>query len=250
MWPLRRRRSPTPVDPANFTETTFVSSTEIGSITGIAWAPDGSNRLFVTRKGGFSGQQTAQVRIIQNGTILPTPFATESVFTSSECGLLGIAFDPDFVNNGYVYFFLTASSSEQKIVRYTASGNVGTNRTEIVTGLPTNGANHDGGGIGIGNDGRLYWSVGDLGNGTGVDADILSLAAKIGRVNRFTGAALNDNPFFGQGEREHEQDLVARLSQSVHDDLPGRDGAALEQHRRHELGAGLRAEARRARGLE
>ncbi len=150
----------------------------------------------MARKGGFNAQQIAQVRIVQNGAVLPTPFATESVFTSSECGLIGLAFDPDFVNNGYVYFFVTASSSEQRIVRYTASGNVGINRTEIITGLPTNGANHDGGGIGIGNDGRLYWSVGDLGNGTGVDANLTSLAAKIGRANRFTGAALNDNPFF------------------------------------------------------
>ena len=186
----------TPVDPANFSETIYVSSADIGSTTGIAWAPDGSGRLFVARKGGFSGQQTAQVRIVQNGAVLPTPFATESVFTSSECGLIGIAFDPDFVSNGYVYFFVTASGSEQKIVRYTASGNVGTNRTEIVTGLPTNGANHDGGRVGIGNDGRLYWSIGDLGNGTGVDGNLTSLAAKIGRANRFTGEALNDNPFF------------------------------------------------------
>lgn len=186
----------TPVDPANFSESVYVSSSLIGSTTGIAWAPDGSGRLFVTRKGGFSGQQTAEVRIVQNGTVLATPFATESVYTASECGLLGIAFDPDFVNNGYVYFFVTSSSSQQKIVRYTAVGNAGTNRTEIVTGLPTIGANHDGGGVGIGNDGRLYWSVGDNGNGSGVNANLTSLASKIGRANRFTGAALNDNPFF------------------------------------------------------
>ncbi|MEO5721909.1 MAG: PQQ-dependent sugar dehydrogenase [Chthoniobacterales bacterium] len=188
-----------PVDPANFSESVYVSSAGIGLMTGMQWAPDGSGRLFVIRKGGFSGQQTAQVRIVQNGAVLPTPFASESVFTSSECGLIGMAFDPDFVNNGYVYFFVTSSSSQQKIVRYTASGNVGINRTEIVTGLPTNGANHDGGAVGIGNDGRLYWAIGDLGSGVGVNADLLSLAAKIGRVNRFTGAALNDNPFFGQG---------------------------------------------------
>ncbi len=186
----------TPVDPTNFSESVYVSSSNIGSITGIAWAPDGSGRLFVARKGGFSGQQTAELRIVQNGAVLPTPFATESVYTASECGLIGITFDPDFVNNGYVYLFLTATSSQQKIVRYTANGNVGTNRTEIVTGLPTNGANHDGGGIAIGNDGRLYWSIGDNGNGTGVNGDLTSLASKIGRANRFTGAALNDNPFF------------------------------------------------------
>ncbi len=186
----------TPVDPANFSETVYVSSSLIGSTTGIAWAPDGSGRLFVTRKGGFSGQQTAEVRIVQNGTVLAAPFATESVYTASECGLIGMTFDPDFVNNGYVYFFVTASTTQQKIIRYTAAGNVGTNRTEIVTNLPTVGANHDGGALGIGNDGRLYWSIGDLGNGTGVNTNLTSLAAKIGRANRFTGAPLNDNPFF------------------------------------------------------
>ncbi len=186
----------TPVDPANFSESSYVSSSLIGSTTGIAWAPDGSGRLFVARKGGFSGQQNAEVRIVQNGSVLSPAFAIESVYTTSECGLIGIAFDPDFVSNGYVYLFLTASAAEQKIVRYTAFANVGTNRTEIVTGLPTNGLNHDGGGIGIGNDGRLYWSIGDLGAGIGVDGDLISMASKIGRANRFTGAALNDNPFF------------------------------------------------------
>ena len=96
-----------PVDPANFSESIYVSSALIGSTTGIAWAPDGSGRLFVARKGGFSGQQNAEVRIVQNGAVLATPFATESVYTASECGLIGMAFDPDFVNNGYVYFFVT-----------------------------------------------------------------------------------------------------------------------------------------------
>jgi glucose/arabinose dehydrogenase len=188
-----------PVDTANFSESTYVSSTEIGLITGIGWAPDGSGRLFVIRKGGFNGQQNAQVRIVQNGAVLPEVFATESVYTNSECGLIGMAFDPDFVNNRYVYFFVTASSSEQRIIRYSDVPDAAqrlASRTVIVSGLPTIGQNHDGGGIGIGNDGRLYWAIGDLGNGTGVNADLTSMAAKIGRANRFTGAALNDNPFF------------------------------------------------------
>jgi glucose/arabinose dehydrogenase len=185
-----------PVDPANFTETTV--RLEHGDRL------DHRHRVGAGRfepplrdaQGRLQRPANGAGRIIQNGTILPTPFATESVFTASECGLIGMAFDPDFVNNGYVYFFATVSSSEQQIIRYTASGNVGTNRTVIVAGLPTRGANHDGGGVGIGNDGRLYWAVGDLGNGTGVDGDLISLASKVGRVNRFTGEALNDNPFF------------------------------------------------------
>jgi glucose/arabinose dehydrogenase len=183
-----------PIDPVNFSESVYVSGANIGSITGIDWAPDGSGRLFVIRKGGFSGIQTAEVRIVQNGTVLATPFATETVYTNSECGLLGICFDPDFANNHYVYFFVTASVSEQRIVRYTDSSNVGTNRTEIVIGLPTTGNNHDGGAVGIGNDGKLYWAIGDNGNGSGVNADLTSLAAKIGRANR-TGTLPSDNPF-------------------------------------------------------
>jgi len=194
-----------PLDPANFSESVYVTSGEIGLITGMAWAPDGSGRLFVTRKGGFGGQQNAQVRIVQNGAVLPEVFATESVLTNSECGIIGMCFDPDFVNNNYVYFFITLSATEQQIIRYTDLADAGqraASRTVIVAGLPTRGANHDGGGVGIGNDGKLYWAIGDTGNRTGVDGDLLLLAAKVGRVNRFTGAAANDNPFFGQGNAD------------------------------------------------
>lgn len=63
----------------------------------MAWAPDGSGRLFGLRKGGFFGQGTAELRIVQSGTILPTLFATESVFTTSECGHIGLAFDLGFL---------------------------------------------------------------------------------------------------------------------------------------------------------
>ena len=74
---------------------------------------------------------------MQNGAVLATPFATETVYTNSECGLIGMCFDPDFANNHYVYFFVTVSASEQQIVRYTDNGNTGINRTVIVPGLPT-----------------------------------------------------------------------------------------------------------------
>lgn len=128
-------------------------------------------------------------------TLLPTPFATISpIYSLSECGLIGIVFDPDFLANGYVYFFATVSNTEQQILRYTAVGNVGTNKTVVVPGLPTQGVNHDGGGLGFGLDGKLYWSIGDQGNGTGVNADLTSLAAKVGRANP-DGSVPSDNPF-------------------------------------------------------
>src|SRR5262249_43481385 len=105
---LEEREVPAVVDPTNFTESVFVNGGANLSVdTGLAWAPDGSNRLFVTRKSG-------EVRIIQNGTLLSTPFTTlNPIFTTGECGLLGITFDRNYVNNHFIYLFVTVSNSEQ-----------------------------------------------------------------------------------------------------------------------------------------
>lgn len=183
--------SATMLDP-NWTQTTFATIPNGNANTGLAWAPDGSDRLFVLRKDGV-------VSVLSGSTTTPTPawstFATITpVYTNSECGLIGMAFAPDFASSRQVYFFVTTSSSKQQIIRYTDSDNVGTSPTVIVDNIPTAGNNHDGGGIGFGHDGKLYFSVGDLGNGSGLNADLTSLAAKVSRVNR-NGAVPSDNPF-------------------------------------------------------
>ena len=181
------------LDP-NFTQTQLPSHNLPN--TSMAWAPDGSDRLFLTTKDGTT-------RIIENGALLPTPFMTVTeLFQGSECGLLAIAFDPNFGENGFVYFFVTVSASEQRIVRYRAEGNVGVDPTIIVAGLPTRGANHDGGALAFGPDGKLYWAIGDQGPGIGVNGDLATLASKVGRVNR-DGSVPTDNPFHdGPGPNE------------------------------------------------
>lgn len=170
----------------NFQETTF--ATAGSQVTSLAWAPDGSHRLFVTRKGGV-------IEIVKNGSVLATPFATVSpVHLNGESGLVGICFDPNFMSNGHVYCFVTVSSNEQQIVRYTALGDIGTNKTVILPGLPTIGQFHNGGGIGIGPDGKLYWAIGDLVIFAGAYGDLTSLGSKVGRAN-LDGSVPADNPF-------------------------------------------------------
>jgi MYXO-CTERM domain-containing protein len=180
-----RAGSAKPLD-AGFSETVFLFSDELGGATSMAWAPDGSNRLFVTIKSG-------PIRIIKNGVLLP-PFAkVDPLHDRSECGVLAITFDPDFLHNHYLYVFATVSQSEQQIIRYTAAGDIGTDKTVVLRNLPTAGANHDGGGLGIGPDGKLYWAVGDQGPGIGANGDMRTLAAKVGRAN-LDGTLPADNP--------------------------------------------------------
>src|SRR3712207_6278137 len=81
--------------PANFQSTELVGSNLINP-TGFGLAPDG--RIFILEQGGA-------VKIYKNGALLSTPFTTFSTETQWDAGLLGIAFDPSFSTNQYVYFY-------------------------------------------------------------------------------------------------------------------------------------------------
>ena len=90
----------------------------------MAFAPDG--RLFVC-------QQTGQLRVIENGALLATPFVTLTVNSSGERGLLGVAFDPDFATNQFVYVYYTATTPaiHNRVSRFTANGNVAVAGSEV-----------------------------------------------------------------------------------------------------------------------
>lgn len=156
----------------------------VGEPTSLAFAPDG--RLFVGDKGGT-------IRIVENGVVSATPFATVGVHNVGESGLLALAVSSNFANDHFLYVFATVSATEQRILRLRDDGGIGVEETIIFPGLPTNGFRHNGGGLDFGPDGMLYFSIGD-----NVEPDeSQSLASLIGKVSRIKpdGSVPDDNPF-------------------------------------------------------
>ncbi len=177
----------TPAAQAQVLEPGFVLSTYAeGFVEPIAleFAPDG--RLFVAERGGT-------VRIVRDGVVSETVFASETVFTANENGLLGLALDPDFAENRHVYLFITIDPREQQIVRYTEVDGVGIERTVIRDHLPTQGVFHSGGCLKVGPDRKLYFSIGDNQEPDN-SQDMNTLAGKIARIN-LDGSVPTDNPF-------------------------------------------------------
>jgi glucose/arabinose dehydrogenase len=174
--------------PAGFVETQFGSNLG-GSPTTMAFAPDG--RLFVCLQGG-------QLRVIKNGALLATPFVSLSVNSSGERGLLGIAFDPNFAANQFVYLYYTTSTApiHNRISRFIANGDVAVPGSEtILVDLENLSAgNHNGGAIHFGPDGKLYAAVGE----NAVASNAQTLNNRLGKILRLNsdGTIPADNPFF------------------------------------------------------
>jgi len=150
----------------------------------LAFAPDG--RLFVGEKGGA-------IRVVEDGALRAAPFATVEAHTLSECGLLGLALDPEFAQNGWVYCLVTVSPVEQQIIRFREVDGVGVKRTLIRGNLPTNGSNHNGGCLRFGPDGMLYFSIGDTGDPQSSQR-MHTFAGKLCRIFP-DGSVPLDNPF-------------------------------------------------------
>lgn len=172
--------------PAGFSETTIGG---LSSPTAMAIAPDG--RIFVC-------QQAGALRVIKNNALLATPFTTFTVNFDGERGLLGVAFDPDFLSNQYVYVYYTATTPaiHNRISRLTANGDVAVPGNEVVL-LELNNlsaTNHNGGAIHFGRDGKLYAAVGE--NAVPSNSQTLNnLLGKVLRINT-DGSIPTDNPFF------------------------------------------------------
>jgi glucose/arabinose dehydrogenase len=175
--------------PSGFTEALVASG--LASPTAMQFAPDG--RLFVC-------EQTGRLRVIKDGALLSTPFLTLSVSSAGERGLLGVAFDPAFATNQFVYVYYTTASApiHNRISRFTANGDVAVPGSEVVILELDNlssATNHNGGALAFGPDGKLYAVVGENANGTNAQS-MSNLLGKVLRINK-DGTIPSDNPFFG-----------------------------------------------------
>src|SRR5436190_10994386 len=174
--------------PAGFAETQIAGG--LSSPTAMEIAPDG--RIFVCLQGG-------QLRVIKNGSLLAAPFVSLTVDSSGERGLLGVAFDPNFASNNflYVYYTVPGSPAHNRVSRFTANGDVALAGSEFVLVDLDNlssATNHNGGAIHFGPDGKLYVAVGENANA----ANSQTLSNRLGKVLRINadGSIPNDNPFF------------------------------------------------------
>lgn len=183
------------------------------NVSAIAFAPDG--RMFYAEQfTGESGNYQGVIRVIgRDGILQAEPFASVPVanYLGLDWGLTGLALDPDFGSNHYVYAFFTAVAGDNigkpTLVRFTDANGIGTDQTVISNDFPLTIPNFQGynanGEIHFGPDGYLYLSVGDYDQGTakpemgGDPSRATSLSTPIGKLLRIDpadGTAAPDNP--------------------------------------------------------
>ncbi len=189
-----------PALPAGFTQTKLAGG--LAKPIVLDFAPNGD--LYI-------GEQGGKIVVYHNGTVQPTPVLSIPVFEQGETGLLGMALDPNFATDGYLYVSYTAALTTStgpnqpfaRLSRFTVVNGVASPTTEkiLYTGNQVQledgtGGNYDhaGNDLKVGPDGKLWWSVGDnvptISNGENLD----NIYGKILRFN-LDGSVPSDNPF-------------------------------------------------------
>ena len=117
----------------------------------VTHAGDGSNRLFVV-------EQPGRVRIYKEGRLLEQPFldVTSRISSGGERGLLGLAFHPDYADNGFFFVYFTDRRGDSVLSRFAVSAQPdradAQSEVEVLTfAQPV--SNHNGGHLAFGPDG-------------------------------------------------------------------------------------------------
>lgn len=189
--------------PSGFTDALVAS---LGGPTALAFTPDG--RMLVTTQAG-------RLRVVQSNALVAAPALdlTGVICATSERGLLGVAVDPDFASNRFVYLYYTHNAfgaCVNRVSRWVLSdANTASGEVVLVDRIHSTAGNHNGGDLNFGKDGNLYVSVGDGGcdyaspsncgpnNDAARDRNVM--VGKILRITRDPGVLPPDNPFLGAG---------------------------------------------------
>jgi glucose/arabinose dehydrogenase len=162
--------------------------------------PDGSGRLFVIEKAG-------RIRIIENGQLLETAFLdiTDRVGSNgNEQGLLGLAFHPQYPENGRFFVNYTDTRGDTVIARFQVSDDpniVDPNSEVPLFGYDQPFANHNGGAMVFGQDGYLYIGSGDGGSQGDPNGNAQNTGTMLGKILRVDVDSAEpvaippDNPF-------------------------------------------------------
>ena len=199
--------------PSGFKDELLVTS--VRNPTALAFTPDG--RMLVAAQSG-------RLRLYKNGTLLSTAALNISgkICSNWERGLLGVAVDPNFSTNHYVYLFYTYNKSGlcpqgapanpdnpvHRVSRFVMAGDTADPATEkvLLDNIPSPNGNHNAGDLGFGKDGYLYASVGDGGCDYAGDSGCQALNdaprdrhVLLGKIMRITrdGAIPPGNPYTG-----------------------------------------------------
>jgi len=179
--------------PAGFVQTQLAQGLKDPSV--LAFAPNGDI---------YIGEQSGVILIYRNGALLPTPVVTLNAFNQGETGLLGMAFDPNFTTNGYLYVSYTVPVTSSsgvaqqftQLSRFTVVGETASLTSEKIylRGNQLQNLHHAGNDLKVGPDGKLWWSVGDNVPSISNAQTLTNIYGKVLRFN-LDDTIPADNPF-------------------------------------------------------
>jgi glucose/arabinose dehydrogenase len=198
---------------------TAAQVTEFPDPASAAWqmVAQGFNRpVFVTHAGDgrvFIVEQPGTIRFMIDGVVADTPFleiGDRVKDSGNEQGLLGLAFDPAFQQNGFFYVNYTGRGGTTFVSRFQITDDPNQadpgSETVLLT-IEQPYANHNGGVIAFGPDGYLYIGVGDGGSAGDPQGNAQNLNSLLGKVLRLDVSGIEgytipaDNPFADGGGR-------------------------------------------------
>jgi glucose/arabinose dehydrogenase len=169
----------------------------------ITHAGDSSNRLFVV-------EQSGRIKVFQQDAATKdatvffdlTKMTDNKISVGGEEGLLGLAFDPDYKNNGYFYIYYSAKSPRRSIISRISTNKQNEDQAllgseKVLLEIPQPYSNHNGGMLAFGPDGYLYIATGDGGSAGDPQHNAQNLGSLLGKILRVdvNGQAADENPF-------------------------------------------------------